>query len=152
MLIRQGQHFGLQNEFASDKEIHDQIRILMALPFFKPENIPAAFAEFKACVTDSKVMELYDWFERYYVTGTTVNGKHIPPLFPPKLWSIYHLLERHLPRSDNAAEAYHRRINRICDKQHQSVSALIEILKGNCPLRTSIKVTSISNIRFQTFS
>ena len=53
-----------------------------------------------------------------------------PPRFPPTVWSIHHLQEYSLPRTNNNLEAWHRRFETVVERYHMGVFLMIkEFLK-----------------------
>lgn len=101
----------------------------MSLHIVKAANMKDAFLEIKNDVQIKKVKALYNWFEIYYVSGTNKKEKVTPPRFPPINWSNFVPEEAGFPRSDNAAEAFHRKLNRLLER-HQNITAVINVLKG----------------------
>src|SRR6218665_1604538 len=49
-----------------------------------------------------------------------VTRRHLPR-FSPKLWSVLHLQENNLPRTNNSLEAWHRRFETVVERYHLGV-------------------------------
>ncbi|RGB38672.1 hypothetical protein C1646_755478 [Rhizophagus diaphanus] len=79
--------------------------------------------------------EVVKWFEEIYVHGKIRrhlrNGNTIrsDPLFPPQLWSVYDSIETGVPRTQNIAEAWHRRWDILLGQSHVGLYTIIEQLQ-----------------------
>jgi hypothetical protein len=99
---RKIQEVGLATQYGVDEHLNLMLRHLFALAFLPSDDIPGAFDILK-----SEMPEVADdvvkWFEEYYVHGkirrTLRNNNTVrnPPLFPPKLWSVYDSIELGIP-------------------------------------------------------
>src|SRR6218665_655300 len=60
-----------------------------------------------------------------------VQRRH-PPRFSPKLWSVLHLQEINLPRTNNSLETWRRRFETVVERYHLGVfSTIREFIKEN---------------------
>jgi len=60
-----------------------------------------------------------------------VQRRHLPR-FSPKLWSVLHLHENNLPRTNNSLEAWRRRFETVVERYHLGVFLTIrEFIKEN---------------------
>lgn len=116
-----------------------QVKQVYALAFLTPSEIPEAFQKLKE-KADESLAEFFLWFENNYVLGRVTQKRkrtrrnslelRSPPLFPPKLWSVYDNTTNKFPRSTNKAETWHRRWNTIIGAAHVGTHFLIkEIIK-----------------------
>lgn len=128
---RKIQEFGLVTQYSTDEHLNIMIRHLFALAFLPSDEIPAAFDILKPEIP-SVANNVIQWFDDNYVHGKirrrfrTGNVVHIPPLFPPQLWSVYDSIELGIPRTQNKIEAWHRRWGTLVGKAHVGVYTIIQ--------------------------
>lgn len=99
--------YGTNNNFAIE------MKCLLALAFLDEKEIPHYFMKLQESVS-SESIDLVQMFGKDYVLG---NGKN-DPCFSPKLWSIASLQDKGLPRTQNSAESWHHRINKIVNHKN----------------------------------
>lgn len=52
-----------------------------------------------------------------------------PPRYPPDVWSVHHLMDQGLPRSNNYQEAWHRRFEVVVGRHHLGIYPTIHQLQ-----------------------
>ena len=67
-LFRRVQKMGLQMRFGNDKVIAQHIKMLMAMPFCKVEDVLEAFEQLKEEAHED-LIPLFEWFETNYIIG-----------------------------------------------------------------------------------
>ena len=131
---RKIQSCGLATRYGNDEQFSLMLRQLFALAFLPSDEIPEAFDTLKLEMppeTDAVIK----WFEDNYVHGRAYrhlrNGNIIrsAPLFPPQLWSVYDSIEIGVPRTQNVAEAWHRRWDILVGQSHVGVYTIIKELQ-----------------------
>lgn len=132
-------HFGqsvwrnLQTEGKSASYIENvdfamRVREMMALSFVPETDLIDAL---KQLTTQDKFRELdflIDYFKDYYV-GRQRRGRQTQSRYPITLWNQYKLVTHELPRSNNAAEAWHNSFNGCVNVAHPSVDRLARKLQ-----------------------
>lgn len=141
-VYRRIQAEGLVEAFRDDDNVRSSLKSLMAgLPFLPPEEIPAVFAELKTNAPHV-TGPVFTYFEDTYVLGRPIlpKGKgrrprilrRHPPRYPTTLWSVHHLKQENLPRTNNHMEAWHRRFASVVARMHLGVyPAIHELRKEN---------------------
>ena len=125
---RKVQELGLQSRYNQDPLFALQIRMLAALAFATPTDIPELFSE----IFMQLPMEAYDlaaYFEATYVGRHISSSNVVPSMFPIEMWNNHHLVHQGIPRTTNSVEAWHRSFNHLMSCQHPSIWKFIEILK-----------------------
>ena len=69
-----------------------------------------------------------DWLEDNYIGRPTRRG-HRPPVFPYEMWNVHDRVVQHLDRTNNHAEAAHRRIQAELQMDHPMLWKFIDGLK-----------------------
>ncbi|CAG8745722.1 17224_t:CDS:1, partial [Dentiscutata heterogama] len=94
----------------------------------------------------SEASDLILWFENNYIGGVRSSSQNEDivvrslPLFSPRLWSVYELIELGIPRTQNNVEAWHNRWNTLVGKKHVSIDTLIsELQKEQLHVDTQIE-------------
>ncbi|PKY57294.1 hypothetical protein RhiirA4_331280 [Rhizophagus irregularis] len=131
---RKIQSLGLATRYGDDEQFSLMLRHLFALAFLPSDEIPEAFNALKLEMPP-EADEVVKWFEEIYVLGKIRrhlrNGNTIrsDPLFPPQLWSVYDSIETGVPRTQNIAEAWHRRWDILLGQSHVGLYTMIEQLQ-----------------------
>jgi hypothetical protein len=125
---------GLSARYGSNEYFSASLRLLPALAFLSSPEIPAAFLEVKALISNEADV-VVTWFEENYVLGRLRNPgrngipRRHPPLFPPDQWSVFENNELGFPRSQNNIEAWHRRWSALVGKKHLGLYKFITQIK-----------------------
>uniref|UniRef100_A0A915DDP8 MULE transposase domain-containing protein n=1 Tax=Ditylenchus dipsaci TaxID=166011 RepID=A0A915DDP8_9BILA len=100
--------------------------MLMSLAFVPPENIWNDFRLLKTHLLayDQALAPVINWFETYYV-GTAMRD----PMFPVRWWSCYERTLAGEDRTNNFAEAAHRRLHTALGVDHPNVARFLQDLK-----------------------
>ena len=130
---------GLVNIYKNNEDVALSIRKLSALAFLPPAEICNAFSYLLSCAP-CEAEVVYKYFGDTFVLGRSIAARRRgrpgrltqrhPPRFPPSVWSIHHLQEYNLPRTNNNLEAWHRRFETVVERYHMGVFLMIkEFLK-----------------------
>jgi transcriptional regulator NrdR family protein len=127
-LWRHIQSYGLAIRYGKDVVFRNLMHSFQALAFLPEDEIPAAFEKLKL-VLPAECHEFVRYFDKTYVNGTikttATATTRIKPLFPPSLWSVEELVAKGLPRTQNSAEAFHRRLNVLIGRSHVGLFVLL---------------------------
>lgn len=101
-LFRKIKKLGLQREYGRNKSIELSFKQVVALAFLPAKEVPTAFKKLqKRCPPALK--DFFRYFGEFYVNGPP-KKRNKRPKFPPRLWSVYKNVLRHLPRTSNCIE------------------------------------------------
>ena len=124
---------GLQRRYQNDPTINAHVRRLMALAFVPPEDIVAVFEELEKNV-DPCLEPVLDYLEDYYVGRRARVGRK-DPRFPISWWNVYNRTLHDQPRTNNSAEAGHRRFQSELALSHPSIWHFIDTLRKTQKVR-----------------
>ena len=86
-----------------------QARMIPAMAFVPIPQIDLAFAALSQ-VLPIQLQPVLDWLEDNYLGRRVGNiNNRRPPLFPIPMWNVNNRVQQHLGRTNNYAEAAHRR-------------------------------------------
>ncbi|CAN7943820.1 unnamed protein product, partial [Ixodes hexagonus] len=97
---------GFQTHYGSDEDFAVLVRMLPALAFLAPAEVPEAFEDLVA-LFPPEAMPLALYFEDTYLGRRRRNGL-LSAIFPTSVWSVHRSVTEGLPRTNNSAEAWHR--------------------------------------------
>jgi len=130
---RQIQNIELSNQYFTDSEFSLNIRKILALAYL-PENLVEDSFEsilqtefYKS--NEELLSNLIIYFEDTYIGRVNRRGRKIPPLFPIAIWNCYFLIEKDIPRKNNAVEGWHNSFNSLLNSVHPSIWIFINALK-----------------------
>jgi len=88
-----------------------------------------AFAKIKSIIADGKILELYNYFEDYYLGKEKVGrGREVDvfkkPLFTVNLWKVNEPLKECIPKTNNFVESWNKSFSSLLNK-HRSVFSLV---------------------------
>ena len=105
------QGVGLQARYSRDAELAIRIRLLPALAFAAPDEVPQLFALVAEQLPITEASDLILYFENTYIGRVLPGGGIQAPLFPISMWNYYLETPFGLPRTNNAVKAWHRSFN-----------------------------------------
>ena len=117
----------LVTEYENDPTINMQVRMLTAWAFVPVADVPAVVEELQEYV-DERLNDLMDYTEDNYIGRRYRNGKEKPRL-ALEWWNVYERTLDGDPRTNNNAEAGHRRSQSEFDSSHPSLWTFIQTLK-----------------------
>lgn len=125
IIWRKVQSMGLARKYGEDPDFSLGIRQISALAFLTPSEIPRAFYEVES-ILPRDAAPIATWFAKNYVSGVRHRAQ---PLYPPTFWSVTDQMAVGLPRTQNNAEAWHRRLKALLGKAHVGVYAMVDQLR-----------------------
>lgn len=127
---RNVQSKGLARQYGEDPDFNLGIRLIPALAFLTPAEIPRAFYEVERLLPRAAT-PIATWFERNYVAGTRqrASSERSRPLYPPTFWSVTDQMAVGLPRTQNNVEAWHRRLKGLLGRAHVGLYTMVDQLR-----------------------
>ena len=101
--------------------------MLIALAFIPPVDIVRAFEELEEYV-DPTLELVLEYLEDNYIGRRQRQGRK-NPRFPITLWNVYNRTLNNEPRTNNSAEAGHRRFQAELNSSHPSIRRFIDNLR-----------------------
>ena len=117
-------------EYGNNQDFSIKLHHIIVLAFLPSEKIPEAFNQVKLILPENTA-GVVEYFEENYIRGRirrtrNKSTRHLPPLFPPEIWSINDLVELDYPRTQNIVEGWHNRWNNLIGKAHIGVYTIVE--------------------------
>lgn len=121
--------YHLLGRYNNDAEFAVNVRMVSALAFVRIADLDEAVDELSAALPN-ELQELLQWFEDNYIgrPNRRGNGRR-PPLFHPEIWSVYDRVISETDRTNNHAEAAHRRLQCELSMDHPTIWKFINTLK-----------------------
>ena len=120
---------GLLSRYDNDAMFSLHARMIIALAFVPIGNLDVAFD----ALTEELPQELQpmlNWLEDNYLGRPFGrNRRRRAPMFPPQLWNVYDRVLNDQDRTNNHAEAAHRRLQVELDMDHPSIWRFIDGLR-----------------------
>ncbi|CAF0904197.1 unnamed protein product [Didymodactylos carnosus] len=118
---------GLKNAYENDSNFAYDVNKIAALAFLQPSEVSQGFDELYLSLPPI-LQPLMDYFEDTYIGRRRPNGRGTPR-FPIELWNMHQRTINHSMRTNNFAEAWHRRLNSVILYQHPSLWIFIESIQ-----------------------
>lgn len=121
---------GLLHRYNSEAAFSLQARMIVSLAFVPIAGLDAAFDALTETLP-AELQPILTWFEDYYI-GTPFgrNRRRRPALFPPEIWNVYDRVINEQCRTNNHAEAAHRRLQTEFEVKHPSIWRFIDGLRA----------------------
>lgn len=100
------------------------MKCLIALSYLEHSEIPLYFNKFMETLEDDDSKIMTDWFQENYVFGSISSQ----PKYSPEFWSCHELNTMKIPRTQNAAEGWHHKMNSLINKSNPKTYLLIKEL------------------------
>lgn len=115
---------------ADDRRFKVATQMLCALAFVPLQHVERFYAELRQHIP-ADFWPIYEYFGNTYIIGHLGrNGLPTPPRYPPYLWNVYDSVLQKSARTNNVAEAWHSRFQRVVGKHHPSLYVFLkEIIK-----------------------
>jgi len=130
---RRIQSLGFSKKYSEDPEFSLCLRKLLALAYV-PEN--KVIDSFESLISthfyeknQNSLTELLDYFEDTYIGRPNRRGHRRPALFDISIWNCYELIQKDIPRTNNAIEGWHNGFNSMLNAVHPSIWTFIKALK-----------------------
>lgn len=124
---RKMQGLGFQTRYQEDTEFATYVRMISAIAFVPLQDTVSAFEALQDSTTDADLQQLFDYFEDNYI-GTRRRRGRAAPLFAHAVWSVHSRVERHLPRTNNNVEGWHRKMQAAVSAHHPNIWRFMTIL------------------------
>ncbi|CAF1550208.1 unnamed protein product [Rotaria sordida] len=123
------QDLGLKNNYENDSKFAYNVHKISALAFLQPSDVAQAFDDLYLSLPPPPILEPeMDYFEDSYIGRRRPNGR-ATPRFPIDLWNMHYRTINDLMRTNNQAEAWHRRLNSVIQCEHPSLWIFIQSLQ-----------------------
>lgn len=119
---------GLMSRYNSDPEFSLQARMIGALAFIPPDSLNEAFQVLQDNINEELHVILH-YFEDSYMGRLNIHGQRSRPLYPNEIWSVYSRTLAGNDRTNNHAEAAHRRMNAEFSLDHPTIFKFLKIIK-----------------------
>jgi len=117
---------GLLQRFSAEPRFALHARMIVALAFVPTDNLGDAF-DALSNELPNELRPILNWLEDNYIGGPGRNNRRSrPALFPPEIWSMYQRTISGIDRTNDHAEAAHRRLKRELDVVHPSICKFIQ--------------------------
>lgn len=123
--------FKLSNLYTTDFDFRRKVKKLLALCYLPTPGILDVAKQMADEYTTDEEKKIYEYFITTYLCGKKRNNRsklHLPPLYPHKMWSYYDQVLDGIPKTQNVAESWHRKINVILSRQCRNVFNFIQLL------------------------
>lgn len=119
----------LNKRYNNEADFALKAKMITALAFVPINDLDVAFDRLAGHLP-VELQPLLQWFEDFYLGRMNRNGiNRRPPMFPPAMWNVYSRVLNGQDRTNNYAEAAHRRIQLELAMNHPSVWKLIDGLR-----------------------
>ncbi|XP_054717469.1 uncharacterized protein LOC129226865 [Uloborus diversus] len=120
---------GLINEYNTNADFALKAEMVIALAFVRIDKIDE-YTDALGLELPNELQGLLNWFEDTYVgrANRSGNGRR-NPLFVPEIWNLYNRTLNGEDRTNNHAEAAHRRLQYELGMQHPTIWKLIDGLR-----------------------
>ncbi|CAF4319160.1 unnamed protein product [Rotaria sp. Silwood2] len=122
-----GKDAGLKTNYENDSQFAYHVHKISALAFLQPADVPQAFDDLYSSLPQT-LQPVMDYFEDVYIGRRRPNGR-ATPRFPIDLWNMYFRTINGLMRTNNQAEAWHRRLKSVIQCEHPSLWIFIQSLQ-----------------------
>jgi len=120
---------GLTNRYNNEPNFSLYDKMVIALAFVPIEDIDNALLSLSENLPDD-VQPILDWFEENYVGRMNRRGnERRQPLFPHEMWNVFNRTLSQQDRTNNHAEAAHRRLQTELSMDHPTIWKLIDGLR-----------------------
>jgi hypothetical protein len=119
---------GLLRRYNTDSEFAVTARMIVALAFVPIADLDAAFTTLSNHISQ-EFKPILDWFEVFYIGRPIRNRGRRRAMFPPDMWSVYDRTVNGLDRTNNYAEAAHRRMQAEFGVDHPNIWKFIDGLR-----------------------
>jgi len=105
--------------------------MIVALAFVSPENVVQSFEELSEELerVEPTLQPILDWLETYYIGILRREGVRRVPAFPIPTWNLYNRVLADQMKTNNIAEASHRRLQAQLSMNNPTIWTFIIELK-----------------------
>lgn len=120
---------GLLNRYNTDAEFALAARMVISLSFVPIPDLDDALEALTIELHDD-LAPILNWFEDYYVGRINRNRTRRAATFPPDTWNVYQRTINGENRTNNHAEAAHRRMQAEFGVDHPTIWKFIDGIRG----------------------
>ncbi|CAF3794187.1 unnamed protein product [Rotaria magnacalcarata] len=124
---RKLQDLGLKTNYENDSKFAYDVNKIAALAFLLPSDVNQGFDDLYGSLP-SILEPVLDYFEDTYIGRRRPNGR-ATPRYPVNLWNMHQRTINNSMRTNNQAEAWHRRLNSVIQCEHPSLWIFIQSLQ-----------------------
>ncbi|CAF2132253.1 unnamed protein product, partial [Rotaria magnacalcarata] len=124
---RKVQDLDFKTNYEQDAVFSHHVNQIAALAFLQPNDVSQGFDDLYNSLPQM-LHPLLDYFEDTYVGRNRTQGR-AKPMFDIELWNMHQRTTDRLMRTNNSAEAWHRRLSSIMQCQHSTLWSFINNLK-----------------------
>ena len=139
------QQSGLQERYINDPEFNLHLRMISVLAFAPPNHVQNSFDQLPVLIRNqygNGVDGVLDYFEDNYVGRFRVNSLRVIPTFPIDFWNLFHRTDEELPRTNNAADGWHRGFHAHVSACHTVFWKFLKVLQKE---ETVVRVGILQN-------
>ncbi|CAF3449814.1 unnamed protein product [Rotaria socialis] len=125
---RKLQDLGFKTNYEQDPVFSHHVNQIAALAFLQPNDVSQGFDDLYNSLPQMLHL-LLDYFEGTYVGRNRTQGR-AKPMFEIELRNMHQRTTDRLMRTNNSAEAWHRRLSSIMQCQHPTLWSFINNLKN----------------------
>lgn len=114
--------YGLEPVFALN------CRMIISLAFVPQNSVIEALPILEE-ILPNDLEPIISWFTNNYIGRLRANQTRAPPIFPPSLWNVYERTRNHQDRTNNYAEAFHKKVQLILGVAHPTFWKFLDELK-----------------------
>jgi hypothetical protein len=118
----------LYRRYRNDTTFSMQCRMIVALAFIPIDDLDFAVGMLSRDITE-ELIPVLNWMEDNYIGRLNRDGTRRPARYPPAIWSVYERTLHDDPRTNNYAEAAHRRLQSEFGVDHPSLWKFINALR-----------------------
>ena len=100
---------GMKVQYQNDPNFALMARMIPALAFVPVRDLDMAFTSLTQFLP-AVFQPMLDWLEDNYLGRLVANNQRCLPSFPIRMWNVNDRFQQHIGRTNNFAEAAHRRI------------------------------------------
>uniref|UniRef100_A0A914I181 MULE transposase domain-containing protein n=1 Tax=Globodera rostochiensis TaxID=31243 RepID=A0A914I181_GLORO len=132
----------LTKRYRTEALFAQQARMITSLAFVPLNDLRNACAALEAHLP-VELLPVFQWFLRNYIGQPRFDGTLTRPLFSPERWSVYQRTLDGACRTNNFAEAFHRKLQSAFGCDHPTLWTFID------KLRQEQKVQDVAHAKFE---
>jgi hypothetical protein len=119
----------LLGRYSTDLDFALKCRMITSIAFVPEVDVAFAFAELETHFENDDLEPILEWFSTNYIGRLRANGTRAEPLFPITVWNVYSRTLENADRTNNHAEACHKKLQHTFGVAHPSLWHFIDVLK-----------------------
>ena len=121
-------HNGFKKKYEDSSNFVVAVKSIVALAFVPPPDIEV-YIEALESQLNSDEMTVFTWFEDNYIGRANRRGERRSPIFPVEVWNVFSRVINDQDRTNNRAEAAHRKLQTELGVKHPTVWKLVNDLR-----------------------